>query len=88
MSYSIEYSPQKNNRYPAKKEKTNKLPILLGIVFCMVLVYCFTAFDISGLTRRYFAELDAMAVRLRDGTEIGQAIAAYYSQMLLNAQIG
>ena len=86
MSYRIEYSPQKNKFYPSGKRKSSAYSPFVWIG-CLVLVYAVFALDLAGLRSDWFSFLDEVAMRLRSGTGIGQAVAACCAEFLKNAKV-
>lgn len=88
MSYYIEYNPQKNKRYPMRKKQKNVFPLLLGLMLCLAAAYILMAYDIAGFSEKYFNALDTMALQLRNGTKIGQAITAYCTQLFNDVKLG
>ena len=87
MSYSIEYSPHKRKIYPGCKKKSVVPRGVIWIACLAFLYFMFTAGP-STLTERWFASLDALAIQLREGTKIGQAVAVYCETILENGIAG
>lgn len=81
MSYTIEYSPHKNKKYPKVVHHRRKMPPVLIAVVVILLLFVVSKWDVLGARSRYYAALETMADRIREGTQIGQSITQCFSAL-------
>ena len=86
MSYKIEYNPDKNNIYPLCKKKT-VMPMVATLITCCILAFIVFTVDLSAYTRTWFAALDSLALQIKNGTRVGQAVSAYCKEIVSNASV-
>ena len=82
MSYTIEYNPQMNSRYPKAIRHPRKGPRIIIPFLILLSLYFINKWDIAGMRSLWFGALETLADRIKTGTEIGESIAQCIS--LLN----
>lgn len=94
MRYSIQYEPDKNELYPQESNKKRRTGcyILVGC-FLLAVVLAVTAFKetivswiVPGDDQVTIHAAEAMIDQLKDGSSIGDAVTAFYEEILYNAK--
>ena len=81
MSYTIEYSPQKNRRYPKVVRNGRKVPSIVLFVGLIISLYFINKLDIGGIRSLWYSALETLADNIKEGTQIGESIAECISSL-------
>ncbi len=92
MSYCVEYNPELNNRYPARKVRRPKQTALLIVVILLVVTVSYSIFGgkllkmfIPGDPQVTVAAFSEFVEQVGSGEPIRQAVYCFFQEIIFGA---